>query len=64
MLMELFLRVLRRLLLLLNSVRSLFYFKPIHKGQHGESLVHFLRSSEILRSVQNTRLVLTDPTRI
>ena len=47
MLMKLFLRILRRLLLLLNSVRSLFYFKPIQKGQHGESLVQFLRSSEI-----------------
>ena len=45
--MKLFLRILRRLLLLLNSVRSLFYFKPIQKGQHGESLVQFLRSSEI-----------------
>ena len=62
--MKLFLRILRRLLLLLNSVRSLFYFKALHKGQHGESFVKFLRSSEIIRSVQNTRLVLTDPIRI
>ena len=59
--MKLFLRIGRGLLLLLNSVRSLFYFKPIHKGHHGESLVQFLRSSEILRSIQNKRLILTDP---
>ena len=45
--MKLFLRILRRLFLLLNSVRSVFCFKPIQKGQHGESLVQFLRSSEI-----------------
>jgi len=62
--MKLFLRILSRLLLLLNSVRSLFYFKPIHKGQHGESLVQFLCSSEILRSVQNTHLVLKDAIKI
>jgi hypothetical protein len=50
---KLFLHIGRHLLLLLNSVRSFFYFKPIQKGQHGQSLVQFLRSSEILRWVQN-----------